>query len=168
MLRTIMDDCRRLRANRAVARKSLRPIRSLLPLLTLVASAGCTIVPRPQFDECKQLARTLRSENARLKDQVLALQSQNRDYADRAVDDSRRLTAQDEAIERLEVSVQDYQKDRDRLEAAYKQLAASLGGQVAGGDQRAATNRGGVAKLDARADDVAPSRKRDSGEASSE
>jgi hypothetical protein len=146
MLRIIMDECRRLGAKGGSARNWLRPIRRLVPVLTLAAAAGCTIVPRSQFDECKQLARTLRSENARLKDQVLALQSQNRDYADRAVDDSRRLTAQDEAIERLEGSVQAYQKDRDRLEAAYKQLAASLGGQVARGDRPAKTNRGRVAQ----------------------
>jgi len=57
---------------------------------------------------------------------VLALRSQNRDYADRAVDDLRRLAIQDEAIERLEHSVQAYQDERARLEAAYKQLASSL------------------------------------------
>jgi hypothetical protein len=78
------------------------------------------------MDECQRVSQTLRSENARLKDQVLALQSQNRDYADRAVDDSRRLAIQDEAIGRLEHSVQAYQNERSRLEAAYKQLVSSL------------------------------------------
>ncbi len=169
MLRIIKDECHCRRANRGIARERLRPIRRLLPIVTLVAAAGCTIVPRSQFDECKQLAKTLRSENARLKDRVLALQSQNRDYADRAVDDSRRLTVQDEAIERLEGSVQAYQKDRDRLEAAYKQLAASLGGaQVAADDPPAGTNRGRVAKRDGQPDNVAPARVRGSGAASSE
>ena len=55
------------------------------------------------------------------------VQSQNRDYADRAVDDARRLAIQDEAIERLESSVQAYQDERARLESAYHQLASSLG-----------------------------------------
>ena len=73
------------------------------------------------------MTQTLRSENARVKDRVLALQAQNRDYAERAVDDARRLATQDEAIERLEHSVQAYQDERARLEAAYKQLASNLG-----------------------------------------
>jgi chemotaxis protein MotB len=96
-------------------------------LAVLSPSTGCAIVPRSRFDECKQLSRTLRSENARLKDQVFALQSQNRDYAERAVDDARRLAIQDESIERLVHSVQAYQDERARLEAAYKRIASNLG-----------------------------------------
>jgi hypothetical protein len=79
------------------------------------------------MEECQQLSRTLRTENARLKDQLLVLQAQNRDYADRSLDDSRRLADQDEAIERLERSVHAYQDERAQLESAYHQLAASLG-----------------------------------------
>jgi hypothetical protein len=78
------------------------------------------------MDECQRLTQTLRSENARLKDRVLALRSQNRDYAERAVDDGRRLAIQDEAIERLEHSVQAYQDERNRLEAAYQRLASRV------------------------------------------
>ena len=88
------------------------------------------------MDECQQLSRTLRSENARLKDQILVLQTQNRDFADRAEDDAHRLAIQDEAIERLESSVQAYQDERDRLEAAYHQLASSLGESRAKADER--------------------------------
>jgi Tfp pilus assembly protein PilN len=99
-------------------------------VLLLLASAllpGCGIVPRSRMDECQRLSQLLRSENARLKDRVLALQSQNRDYADRAVDDLRRLTARDQAIERLEQDIRSYQDDRERLAAAYEQLRVSLG-----------------------------------------
>jgi hypothetical protein len=89
------------------------------------------------MDECQRLAQTLRGENARMKDRILALQGQNRDYAERAVDDGKRLAIQDEAIDRLEHSVQAYQDERTRLEAAYHQLASSLGvadfGAEAGG-----------------------------------
>lgn len=126
MARTAQDGPSRRNGQFARAFGGGRSLARLATLFFALASCGCAIVPRSQFDECKQLARTLRSENARLRDRVLALQSQNRDYADRAVDDARRLTTQDEAIERLEHSVQSYQEDRDRLEAAYKQLAASL------------------------------------------
>ncbi len=89
---------------------------------------GCALAPRSQLDECQQLSRTLRSENARLKDQLLTAENQNQDYADRAMDDSLRLTRQDAAIERLEQSVQAYQDERARLESAYRKLTASLGG----------------------------------------
>ena len=110
--------CARDRAGRAAARVMIVGI--------VVVIAGCAIVPREHMDECQRIAQTLRSENARLKDRVLALQGQNRDYAERAVDDSRRLAVQDEAIDRLERSVHAYQDERNRLEAAYQQLASSL------------------------------------------
>ena len=60
---------------------------SRIVALLLFASGllpGCGIVPRSRMDECQKLSQLLRSENARLKDRVLSLQSQNRDYADRA------------------------------------------------------------------------------------
>jgi hypothetical protein len=88
---------------------------------------GCAMVPRDRIEESRRLTQSLRTENARLKDQVLALQAQNQDYADRAQDDLRRMTTRDEAIERLEQSIHGYQDDRDRLAAAYLRLAVSLG-----------------------------------------
>ena len=94
------------------------------------------------MDECQKLTQSLRADNARLKDRVLALQGQNRDYAERAVDDGQRLAIQDEAIERLEHSVQAYQDERTRLEAAYKQLVSNLG---VAEPRRRRTSRGGLA-----------------------
>jgi chromosome segregation ATPase len=109
---------------------------SIISSCALLLSGGCALAPRSQVDECHQLSRTLRSENARLKDQLLVLQTQNRDYADRAVDDSRRLATQDDALERLETSVRAYQDERGRLESAYHQLASSLGETRAQADER--------------------------------
>jgi uncharacterized coiled-coil protein SlyX len=103
-------------------------MRRLLLLAALGAAPGCSLVPRASMDECQRLSQMLRTDNARLKDQVLALQSQNRDYAERAVDDSRRLALQEETIDRLERSVQAYQSDRSKLESAYHQLTSSLDG----------------------------------------
>jgi hypothetical protein len=91
-----------------------------------VAAGGCRMAPREQVDECHRLNQTLRSENAQLKDQMLALRSQNQDYSERAVDDARRLEALEQANLRLETSVQAYQDERTRLETAYKELRASL------------------------------------------
>jgi hypothetical protein len=102
----------------------------------LLLFGGCALAPRSQVEECHQLSRTLRSENARLKDQLLVAQAQNRDYADRAEDDSRRLASQDDAIEHFESSVRGYQDERARLEAAYHQLASSLGESRAKADER--------------------------------
>jgi hypothetical protein len=106
-----------------------RPIHWLFFLSALLPafSSGCAIVPRSRLEESQRLTQTLRAENARLQDRVLALQGQNRDYADRAVDDLRRSAAQDQAIEHLEQSVQAYQEDRDRLHEAYERLTASFG-----------------------------------------
>ncbi len=98
-------------------------------LAAVLASAilsGCAVVPRDRFEESQRLTNSLRTENARLKDRVLALEAQNQDYADRALDDLRRLTARDEAIDRLEKSVRGYQDDRDRLSSAYRRIAVGL------------------------------------------
>jgi hypothetical protein len=91
---------------------------------------GCQLVPREQLEECHRLSQTLRSENAQLKDQMLALRSQNQDYAERAVDDARRLSQLETTNQRLETSVQAYQDERSRLEAAYSELRASLPGSL--------------------------------------
>ena len=112
-------------AEPAPLRRTLRV--GVLCLLGAGIVPGCAMVPRDRLEESQKLARSLRTENARLKDQVLSLQAQNQDYADRALDDLRRLTARDEAIDRLEKSVRGYQDDRDRLAAAYRRLAVSLG-----------------------------------------
>jgi hypothetical protein len=104
-------------------------LKSALPLLCAALLApGCQIVPRQQVDDCRRLSQTLRSENAQLKDQMLALKGQNRDLAERAVDDSRRLAQLEEANNRLETSVQAYQDERTKLESAFKELRASLPG----------------------------------------
>jgi hypothetical protein len=90
--------------------------------------SGCQLAPREQLDECHRLSQTLRSENAQLKDQMLALRSQNQDYSERAVDDARRLSQLEAVNDRLEASVQAYQDERTRLESAYKELRANLPG----------------------------------------
>ncbi len=97
-----------------------------LAILMALIVPGCAAVPTSRLGESQRLTKNLRAENARLQDQVVALQAQNRDAADRAVDDLRRLSARDEAIERLQKSVQGYQDDRDRLADAYQRLASSL------------------------------------------
>lgn len=107
------------------SRRSARVV--AMALLAAGFAPGCAMVPRDRFDESQRLTRSLRAENAHLKDRVLALEGQNQDYADRALDDLRRLTARDEAIDRLEKSVRGYQDDRDRLASAYRRMALGLG-----------------------------------------
>jgi chromosome segregation ATPase len=101
----------------------------VLAALALLAS-GCQLAPRAQLDECHRLSQTLRSENAHLKDQMLALRSDNQDFSERAVDDARRLAQLEAVNQRLETSVQAYQDERTRLESAYKELLASLPGSL--------------------------------------
>jgi hypothetical protein len=130
--------------------REILPVRMrwLLSFAVAVASPGCSLVPRAGMDECQRLSQALRTDNARLKDQVLALQSQNRDFVERAIDDSRRLAIQDETIERLEQSVQAYQTDRSDLESAYQKLISSLDGIKSTSDDWPAPVRTGQ-KLDA-------------------
>jgi hypothetical protein len=124
----------------------------LVVAFVLFALSGCAIVPRSRMDECQRVSQALRGDNARLKDRVLALQGQNRDYAERAVDDAKRLAIQDEALERLEHSVQAYQDERTRLEAAYKRLSSNLsvagretdGERVEGGARATRAERAGT------------------------
>jgi len=101
----------------------------VLAAAALVAS-GCRMAPRQEVDDCHRLSQTLRSENAGLKDQMMALRSQNQDFSERAVDDARRLAQLESSNQRLETSVQAYQDERTRLETAYKELRASLPGSL--------------------------------------
>jgi hypothetical protein len=108
-----------------------RPARTItgrvLTLLVAGVMTGCAVVPGSRLDESQRLVQSLRAENARLRDQVVGLETQNRDYADRAVDDLRRLTARDRAIAQLQRGIRAFQDDRDRLAAAYRRLAVGLG-----------------------------------------
>lgn len=98
-----------------------------LPLIAGVLTlSGCRLAPRAEVEDCRRLSQTLRSENAQLKDRMLALQAQNRDLSERAVDDSRRLAALEEVNSQLGTSLQVYQDERRKLESAYKDLRASL------------------------------------------
>jgi len=126
--------------------RALPPVRMrwLLLLAALGAGPGCSVVPRATLDECQRVSQMLRTDNARLKDQLLAVQSQNRDYAERAVDDSRRLALQEQTIDRLERSVQAYQTDRSKLESAYHQLTSSLDGLKSTAVDRPAQPRAGA------------------------
>jgi hypothetical protein len=124
LLATPRDGKRRL--DRVGHGRQLADAARLVVIFLLVGFSGCSLVPRSRMDECQRLSQTLRGDNAHLRDRLLAVQSENRDYAERAVDDGRRLAIQDEALERLEHSVQAYQDDVTRLEAAYKKLASNL------------------------------------------
>jgi hypothetical protein len=102
----------------------------IIPVLVggAMLAPGCQLASRSQIEECRRLSQTLRSENAQLKDRVLALQGQNRDLSERAVDDSHRLAQLEQVNSQLETSVQAYQDERSRLESAYRELRASLPG----------------------------------------
>ncbi len=97
-------------------------------------AAGCSMVPRKELDDSQRVSETLRSDNARLKDQVVNLREQNREMAERAVDDAKRLALQDRTIAQLENSVHAYQTERARLESAYERLTSNLEGIKTGFD----------------------------------
>jgi chemotaxis protein MotB len=107
----------------SVVTTSRRPRRAAVTLTAALATAaGCSFVPRTKLDECHRVTQTLRAENGRLKDVALDLRAQNHDLSQRAVDDARRLSAQQEALEALEKSVADYQAERNKLAGAFEAL----------------------------------------------
>lgn len=85
--------------------------------LTLLACApGCGMVGSSRrLDDARNRIQALQTENQQLRDVALGLRGQNRDLAQRAVEDSRRLRAQEEAIARYERSIAQYQQDRDQI-----------------------------------------------------
>jgi len=97
-----------------------RAARRAVPCLGLLA--GCSVVPQSRLDDCRRVTQSLRADNGRLKDLALDLRSQNQDLSQRAVDDSQRLTTQQEAIDHLEQSVVAYQGERDRLAQAFEDV----------------------------------------------
>ena len=91
----------------------------------LAGSARVRIrLPVARLDECHRVSP---ERSAR---RTTALQGHGRSTSDRrtrtsnqrAVDDARRITAQEEAVERLEKSVQAYQAEREKLAAAFDAL----------------------------------------------
>ncbi len=88
--------------------------------------SGCALTSRPQLDECRQRSQALHAENAKLRDQVLALRSQNQDMAQRAVDDARVRQRQEDAIKRLDRSIIGYQEEREKLATAYDRLKSRV------------------------------------------
>lgn len=94
--------------------------RALPGLLVSLMATGCGLVPKSKLDECHRVSQTLRTENNRLKDISLDLRTENQDLTQRAVDDGRRLAAQEDAVARLERSVSGYQADRDAMAEAFE------------------------------------------------
>jgi hypothetical protein len=87
------------------------------------------------LDECHRLSQTLRADNNRLRDVALDLRAQNQDLNQRAVDDARRIALQEEALERLDKSVQGYQSEREQIarqfEVLERQVRRTAGAEAA-------------------------------------
>jgi hypothetical protein len=100
---------------------------ALLGLVALAcAPVGCATVSRNRLDDCRLRLQAVQAENEQLRDVALNVRNQNRDLSLRAVEDSRRLRAQDEAIARLEKSVMAYQEDRERTALLLDQLRTQV------------------------------------------
>ena len=87
---------------------------------------GCAFVPKSRLDDAHKLVKSLRSENAQLKDSTLTLKVQNQDLAQRAVDDSKAIRALEVANGQYEESIQGYQQEREQLRAAFQELKGQV------------------------------------------
>ena len=103
------------------------PTRLLGPSLLALACAGCgTFGSRAELESCRKRTQALQAEAVQLKDQAVALRSQNRDLARRGVDDDKRLRSLEESNARLTASVTAYQRERDSLAAGLDQIKAQV------------------------------------------
>jgi chemotaxis protein MotB len=99
--------------------------------LLVAGASGCGMVPRSRLDDCRKQCQTLQAETAQLRDTTLQLRGQNREYAQRAIDDAGRLQALEAANRQLEKDVIAYQRDVGRMEAAFDQLRQQVQGAAA-------------------------------------
>jgi predicted RNase H-like nuclease (RuvC/YqgF family) len=88
--------------------------------------AGCSFVPKSRLEDSRLRVQALQAENARLKDQALALRNQNRDLTQRALDDAHRQRALEEANARLEHNLAVYQDEREQMIAAFESLRQEI------------------------------------------
>jgi hypothetical protein len=100
------------------------PLSLLAALLPL--AGGCGNLPRQQLAQCQNRSQLLQAEASRLRDDATQLRSKNRELAQRAVEDARRLRGLEEANRRLEKSVIAYQDERDQVQNAFNELKREL------------------------------------------
>jgi hypothetical protein len=101
---------------------------ALVPVHVALAAivTGCAGFSPNRLDDCRLRVQSLQSENEQLRDVASNVRNQNREMAMRALDDSRRIRAQEVAIARLERSIAAYQDERDQMAA----LLDEVRGQV--------------------------------------
>lgn len=106
--------------------KGRRP--GLLIALTAItaAVAGCAWVPQGRIEDCRQRVQVLQATNQELRDVAVHVRQENKDLAQRSLDDTRRLRAQEEAIRRYERSIADYQSEREQLYALLDQIRGQV------------------------------------------
>ncbi len=88
----------------------------------LALAPGCAFVPKSRLDDAHKLVKSLRTENAQLKDSTLTLKVQNQDLAQRAVDDSKAIRALEVANAQYEESIRGYQEEREQLRSAFREV----------------------------------------------
>jgi hypothetical protein len=103
-----------------------RPALAAALVAGLLLAPGCAFVPKSRLDDAQKLVKSLRSENAQLKDSTLSLKVQNQDLAQRAVDDARAIRALEVANGQYEESIQGYQQEREQLRAAFQELQGQV------------------------------------------
>ncbi len=92
----------------------------------VLSAPGCAFVPKSRFDDAQKLVKSLRTENAQLKDSTLTLKVQNQDLAQRAVDDAQAIHALEVANGQYERSIENYQQEREQLRSAFEELKGQV------------------------------------------
>lgn len=114
--------------------------RAIWAVLTL-AFCGCGALPQTRLAQCHQRSQALQAETAQLKDDALRLRARNRELADRAVEDARRMHTMAQDRSALEQSLVTYQRERDQLAAAFDRLQEQVRSAAGDSPPRAAIDR---------------------------
>jgi hypothetical protein len=100
---------------------------TVLALACAAAGPGCNqFGSRQRLEEGRRTIQALRSDNDRLKDQLLTLRNENHDLSERAVDDSRRIAALSESVDDYRGSIHAYQARQDELKESFRALRDGL------------------------------------------
>ena len=92
----------------------------------VLATSGCSFVPRGELLESRKRISALQSEVAQLRDSNARLSSNRADLNDRASDDARRIAELEDSTSRLERELAAARDDREQTARAFDRFKRRL------------------------------------------
>lgn len=98
-----------------------------MSIALVLGASGCGLVPSNRLDDCDKLNRSLVAENSALRNMEDRLRAENEALVRRSYDDAERVGRLNRRVQDLEREIVAYQRDYQRLEAAYLDFKSNLG-----------------------------------------